>query len=174
PAQHALIECGQFAGVGGVKHDAVGPIHRSIHAPETRTARPRPHPAPQRQTSAVRNMPSDLRIYKVRMRLRWVPALIVAAGLAACSSATPVSSPSPSAPPPVSASASGGLCTSWNDLKTAVSDLQKIDVVAGGTNAIQTALADVQTKFDAFHNAARDQFSPQIQQMSDALSKLQQ
>jgi len=108
------------------------------------------------------------------MRLRWVPALIVAAGLAACSSATPVSSPSPSAPPPVSASASGDLCTSWNDLKTAVSDLQKIDVVAGGTNAIQTALADVQTKFDAFHNAARDQFSPQIQQMSDALSKLQQ
>jgi len=103
-----------------------------------------------------------------------VPALIVAAGLAACSSATPVSSPSPSAPPPVSASPSGDLCTSWNDLKTAVSDLQKIDVVAGGTNAIQTALADVQTKFDAFHNAARDQFSPQIQQMSDALSKLQQ
>ena len=55
-----------------------------------------------------------------------------------------------------------------------MSDLQKIDVVAGGTNAIQTSLADVQTKFDAFHNAARDQFSPQIQQMSDALSKLQQ
>ncbi len=85
-----------------------------------------------------------------------------------------MSSESPSAPPPVSASASGDLCASWNDLKTAISDLQKIDVVSGGTNAIQTALQDVQNKFDAFHNAARDQFSPQIQQMSDALSRLQQ
>ena len=118
-------------------------------------------------------MPPDLRIYKVRMRLRWVPTLIVAAALAGCSSTTPVSSSSPSAPPPASASASGDLCASWNDLKTSISDLQKIDVVAGGTNAVQTALQEVQTKFDAFHNAARDQFSPQIQQMSDALSTLQ-
>jgi hypothetical protein len=108
--------------------------------------------------------------------MRWLPALIVAAGLAACSSTAPVSSSaptSPSAPPPVSASASGDLCATWNDLKTSVSDLQKIDVVSGGTNAIQSALQNVQTKFDAFHNAARDQFAPQIKQMSDALSNLQ-
>jgi hypothetical protein len=52
-------------------------------------------------------------------------------------------------------------------------DLQKINVVTGGTSSIQTALQTVQTKFDAFQATARDQFGPQTTQMRDALSALQ-
>jgi hypothetical protein len=107
------------------------------------------------------------------MRIRRAVPVLLIAVLAGCSSTSAVSSSStPSAPPPV-ASSSGDLCASWSALKTSVSDLQKVNVVSGGSSAIQTALQNVQSKFDAFQSTARNDFAPQTTQMKDALVTLQ-
>ncbi len=107
--------------------------------------------------------------------------LIAIAALAGCSSTgTTSSSPSPTpspttssaAPPAGTASPSADLCTTWDDLTTAVTDLQKINVVSGGVSAVQNALQNVQDKFDTFASTARSQFSPQVNQMRDALRTL--
>lgn len=110
------------------------------------------------------------------MRVRRFLPVFAVVVLAACSSNSTSSStpaPAPQASASASASASTDLCTAWSDLKTSVANLKKIDVVSGGTNAIQTAMQDVQAKFDTFHAAARTDFGPQATAMSDALSTAQ-
>jgi hypothetical protein len=81
--------------------------------------------------------------------------LLVAAALAGCSEDTPA------------------VCTSVDNLSTAVDDLKNVDVTtSGGISDLQSALATVQNDFATVRTDAKSQFSSQLDAVDTALAAL--
>jgi hypothetical protein len=57
-------------------------------------------------------------------------------------------------------------------LKDDIVGLKDINIRAGGTSAVSAQLTKIQQQFDVVKSDAHGQFSPQITDMSNALSKL--
>jgi hypothetical protein len=84
-----------------------------------------------------------------------VVVVLVAAGLAGCSS-----DPEPSAAAP--AEPVVDVCASADALRASLSDLEDVDVVAGGTDALQEAWDGVQADWDQFADDAGDEFADEV------------
>lgn len=110
---------------------------------------------------------------------------MAAAFLAGCSSTSTSSSPAASSAPASSAPASSAaatatatassnaaVCASVGKLKDDIVGLKDINIRANGTSAVSAQLTKIQQQFDVVKSDAHGQFSPQITNMSNALSTL--
>jgi TolA-binding protein len=112
--------------------------------------------------------------------------VVATAFLAGCSStstsasSTPASStPASSAPASsaaasasASASAKAAVCASVSKLKDDIVGLKDINIRANGTSAVSAQLTKIQQQFDVVKSDAHGQFSPQITNLSNAVSTL--
>jgi hypothetical protein len=115
----------------------------------------------------------------------WAAGVVAAAFLAGCSSAASSASSSPaasSAPASsaaasseaasASASAKAAVCASVSKLKDDVVALKDVNIRANGTSAVTAQFTKIQQQFDVVKSDAHGQFSPQITNLSNALSTL--
>jgi hypothetical protein len=112
--------------------------------------------------------------------------VVATAFLAGCSStstsasSTPASStPASSAPASsaaasasASASAKAAVCASVSKLKDDIVGLKDINIRANGTSAVSAQFTKIQQQFDVVKSDAHGQFSPQITNLSNAVSTL--
>ena len=109
--------------------------------------------------------------------------VVATAFLAGCSSAStsassapassaPASSAAASASASASASAKAAVCASVGKLKDDIVGLKDINIRANGTSAVSAQLTKIQQQFDVVKSDAHGQFSPQITNMSNAVSTL--
>src|SRR6058998_2308826 len=110
-----------------------------------------------------------------RRALSLIPLAVLAVlgFIASCSSGgtSGTSSAGPSAPTS-RATGSAAYCAAFDQLRTSVQDLTKVDVEKDGVIALQNALVRVQTNFDTFTAAAKATFGPQVDQMRASLDAL--
>jgi hypothetical protein len=105
---------------------------------------------------------------------------VAAAFLAGCSSTSTSSSPAASSAPASSAAATAtatasgnaAVCASVGKLKDDIVGLKDINIAANGTSAVSAQLTKIQQQFNVVKSDAHGQFSPQITNMSNALSTL--
>ena len=105
--------------------------------------------------------------------------VVATAFLAGCSSASTSASSAPASSAPASsaaasasASAKAAVCASVGKLKDDIVGLKDINIRANGTSAVSAQLTKIQQQFDVVKSDAHGQFSPQITNMSNALSTL--
>jgi hypothetical protein len=101
------------------------------------------------------------------------PASSAPASSAPASSA-PAGAPASSAAASASASASAkaAVCASVSKLKDDIVGLKDINIRANGTSAVSAQLTKIQQQFDVVKSDAHGQFSPQITNLSNAVSTL--
>ena len=88
-------------------------------------------------------------------------------------SSTPASSaPASSAAASASASAKAAVCASVSKLKDDIVGLKDINIRANGTSAVSAQFTKIQQQFDVVKSDAHGQFSPQITNLSNAVSTL--
>ena len=90
-------------------------------------------------------------------------------------SSTPASSAPAGAPASsaaASASAKAAVCASVSKLKDDIVGLKDINIRANGTSAVSAQLTKIQQQFDVVKSDAHGQFSPQITNLSNAVSTL--
>ena len=87
-------------------------------------------------------------------------------------SSAPASSAAASASASASASAKAAVCASVGKLKDDIVGLKDINIRANGTSAVSAQLTKIQQQFDVVKSDAHGQFSPQITNMSNAVSTL--
>ncbi len=71
-----------------------------------------------------------------------------------------------------SASAKAAVCASVSKLKDDIVGLKDINIRANGTSAVSAQFTKIQQQFDVVRSDAHGQFSPQITNVSNALSTL--
>jgi capsule polysaccharide export protein KpsE/RkpR len=106
--------------------------------------------------------------------------VVAAAFLAGCSSAStsagssPAASSAPASSAAASASASdkAAVCASVSKLKDDVVALKDVNIRANGTSAVSAQLTKIQQQLDVVKSDARGQFSPQVTNLSNAVSTL--
>jgi hypothetical protein len=105
--------------------------------------------------------------------------VVATAFLAGCSSASTSASSAPASSAPASsaaasasASAKAAVCASVGKLKDDIVGLKDINIRANGTSAVSAQLTKIQQQFDVVKSDAHGQFSPQITNMSNAVSTL--
>jgi hypothetical protein len=84
----------------------------------------------------------------------------------------PASSAAASASASASASAKAAVCASVSKLKDDIVGLKDINIRANGTSAVSAQLTKIQQQFDVVKSDAHGQFSPQITNLSNAVSTL--
>jgi hypothetical protein len=89
-------------------------------------------------------------------------------------SSAPAGAPASSAAASASASASAkaAVCASVSKLKDDIVGLKDINIRANGTSAVSAQLTKIQQQFDVVKSDAHGQFSPQITNLSNAVSTL--
>lgn len=80
------------------------------------------------------------------------------------------SSDSSSAP---SAGVSGDMCADADAVQAAVGDLTEVDVVTGGTDALQSAIDDVKSSLSTLKASASDELSAEVTAVETSLSSLE-
>lgn len=112
----------------------------------------------------------------VRVARGWVAAVVAAAFLAGCSSASTSGTGTASATASSSASASASdkaaVCASAGKLKDDVVALKDVNIRANGTSAVSAQLTKIQQQLDVVRSDAQGQFAPQITGLQDALTRL--
>jgi hypothetical protein len=105
--------------------------------------------------------------------------VVATAFLAGCSSASTSASSAPASSAPASsaaasatASANAAVCASVSKLKDDIVGLKDINIRANGTSAVSAQLTKIQQQFDVVKSDAHGQFSPQITNLSNAVSTL--
>ncbi|HSK25396.1 MAG TPA: hypothetical protein VK894_00620 [Jiangellales bacterium] len=78
---------------------------------------------------------------------------------------TPAASPQPSG--------SGDVCAARDDLQQSLAALGGVDVVAGGTDALEAAVGDVEDDLAAVRSAAGSEVEPEVTAFEDAVQGLQ-
>ena len=106
----------------------------------------------------------------------WVAAIVAAAFLAGCSSASTSGTGTASATASSSASASASdkaaVCASAGKLKDDVVALKDVNIRANGTSAVSAQLTKIQQQLDVVRSDAQGHFAPQITGLQDAVSRL--
>jgi hypothetical protein len=87
-------------------------------------------------------------------------------------SSAPASSAAASATASATASANAAVCASVSKLKDDIVGLKDINIRANGTSAVSAQLTKIQQQFDVVKSDAHGQFSPQITNLSNAVSTL--
>jgi hypothetical protein len=64
------------------------------------------------------------------------------------------------------------FCSDLSDLEQSVQELGDVDVVAGGTNALKSALSDVETNATATVDAAKSDFPDETSAITDSIAAL--
>jgi tRNA A58 N-methylase Trm61 len=64
-------------------------------------------------------------------------------------------------------------CSELNDLQQSVRNLGDVDIVAGGTNAVRDALAEVEASARSTVDAARSDFPDETSAISESISSLE-
>jgi hypothetical protein len=97
-----------------------------------------------------------------------------ASASSAPASSAPAGAPASSAAASASASASAkaAVCASVSKLKDDIVGLKDINIRANGTSAVSAQLTKIQQQFDVVKSDAHGQFSPQITNLSNAVSTL--
>ncbi len=65
------------------------------------------------------------------------------------------------------------ICQARDELRTSITSLTDMGLLASGTDAIKASVKQVQTNFDAVKTAAKDDYHSQVTDMQDALQQLQ-
>ena len=65
------------------------------------------------------------------------------------------------------------ICQARDELRTSITSLTDMGLLASGTDAIKASVKQVQTNFDAVKTAAKDDYNSQVTDMQDALQQLQ-
>ena len=94
------------------------------------------------------------------------------ASSAPATSAPPSSAPASSAAASATASSNAAVCASVGKLKDDIVGLKDINIRANGTSAVSAQLTKIQQQFDVVKSDAHGQFSPQITNLSNAVSTL--
>jgi len=98
---------------------------------------------------------------------------VAAAVLAGCSSAgTSTATSTATATASAGATGTAAVCASVAKLKDDVVGLKDINITANGTSAVSAQLTKIQQQLDVVKTDASGQFSPQITNLQNALSKL--
>ncbi|HVJ96173.1 MAG TPA: hypothetical protein VNC41_05020 [Acidimicrobiia bacterium] len=109
------------------------------------------------------------------MKLTFVAAGALAVlALAGCGSSS--KSDSSSSNPTTTAAASDSkseVCTARSNLSDAVSALVNPSTLTGGKSSIESAFDDVKTDLDAFSEAAKDTYKPEVDDLKSSLDDLQ-
>ena len=71
-----------------------------------------------------------------------------------------------------SASSSPSLCDDSQALQSSVQDLKDVNVVENGTSSLQSAVTKVKDDADTLVTAAKDEFKPEVDDLTSALSTL--
>jgi hypothetical protein len=69
--------------------------------------------------------------------------------------------------------ASAEVCAAREDLRSSISELKDVDVIANGTSALQTPLNKVEDNLTALKSAAGDELKPQVTAFQDAVDALE-
>ena len=72
-----------------------------------------------------------------------------------------------------SAPPSSDVCADRDELASSVEALQDVDVVAEGTNGVETAIADVKDDLDTLRTSAGAELQPQVEAVQDAIDELE-
>ena len=94
------------------------------------------------------------------------------ASSAPATSAPPSSAPASSAAASATASSDAAVCASVGKLKDDIVGLKDINIRANGTSAVSAQLTKIQQQFAVVKSDAHGQFSPQITNLSNAVSTL--
>lgn len=70
------------------------------------------------------------------------------------------------------ADAAEAYCDAWAEVITAFEAFDQIDLVAGGTDAIRTSAADLDTAVQQLADAADDQLQPAVEEFTASLDEL--
>jgi TolA-binding protein len=100
------------------------------------------------------------------------PASSAPASSAPATSAPPSSAPASSAAASATTSGNAAVCASVGKLKDDIVGLKDINIRANGTSAVSAQLTKIQQQFDVVKSDAHGQFSPQITNLSNAVSTL--
>jgi hypothetical protein len=109
--------------------------------------------------------------------------------LAACGSSSSSSSTSEASPataattatPATTAAASGStpdtaspeVCAAREELRSSITDLKDVDIVANGTSSLQAAITKVKDNLTTLKSTAGDELQPEVTALQDALTDLQ-
>lgn len=66
------------------------------------------------------------------------------------------------------------LCDARDDLRTSVENLEDVDVVEGGTEALDDAVSDVEESVRSLRDAAQEEYDDEISAVEDAWDQLGQ
>jgi len=122
------------------------------------------------------------------VRVTTIPAVALAfvLVLSACGAddtgsdaAGPTGGATPAATEPSEATTSPGpdatadVCAARDDLEQSIQDLRGVDVVAGGTDAVEAALGDVRDDLAALRGAAGSDLQDEVSSLESAIEDLQ-
>ena len=109
---------------------------------------------------------------------------LAACGSSSSSSSTSEASPSTAATTAATtgAAASGGstpgtasaeVCAAREELRTSITDVKDVDIVANGTSSLQAAITKVKDNLTTLKSTAGDELQPEVTALQDALTDLQ-
>jgi methyl-accepting chemotaxis protein len=67
---------------------------------------------------------------------------------------------------------SASVCDARDDFESSVQTLRDVDVVSGGTDALEAAAQDVRSALDRLDDAARDEFGDEVDAVRASLDEL--
>ncbi|MGK5113951.1 MULTISPECIES: hypothetical protein [unclassified Geodermatophilus] len=100
------------------------------------------------------------------MRVAAVATVVVGVGLTACSSDSESGTSAATATTP-------SVCDSADDLRTSLAQLRDVQVVQEGTGALEEAWATVQDAWDQFADAARTEYSDDVDRVQASADGVQ-
>lgn len=99
--------------------------------------------------------------------------LLTFSAVSSCSSDDPAASPAPVTSPAASPSGSPAVCSSFDDLKASVADLQDVKVGDDGLSQLRSSLVGVKEDLQQVMSDAEEQFKPEITAVSSSVDDLQ-
>ena len=108
---------------------------------------------------------------------------LAACGSSSSSSSTSEASPSTAATTAATTAAAGGsstpgtasaeVCAAREELRTSITDLKDVNIVANGTSSLQAAITKVKDNLTTLKSTAGDELQPEVTAAQDALTDLQ-